>query len=139
VLIPCDSPELPSVFAAELAGGSQAQFDALESPEFEGFKKSLESFVNRIDSARPAEALSLSDAFTELSDQYQELRPEGEDRLKRAEFVRLVANVAGSRAADSTRWSGILDRVIVAHRAILGNVNFGYLADWLFTGESEVQ
>ena len=134
VLIPCDSPELPKGFAGELAGGSLMFHEALSSPEFADFLAAMERFVERFEAASQTEAIALADAFLDLADQFVALRADGEDRLKRAEFVRLFANVAGSRAAGSARWSGILDRSIVMHRTLLGNVNAAYLADWLFTG-----
>jgi hypothetical protein len=139
VLIPCDAPELPEGFAQQLSGGSPTAHELLKSEPFEDFLREMESFAKRVESANPAEAIALGDRFLELADTYSDLRGEGEERLRRAEFVRLFANLAGARAHVSTRWRGLLDRCIVAHRSIVGNVNAGYLADWLFAAESEVQ
>ena len=96
-------------------------------------------YAAQIETSRNTQALALSDRLLELMDAYCDLRGEAEDRLKRAEFVRLFANLAGSRSALSQRWQGMLDRSILMHRAIVGNVNAVYLADWLFAAESEVQ
>ena len=134
VLIPCDSPELPEGFASELAGGSSAVYDALTTPDFADFLADMERFVERSERSSRPEAIALADAFMDLAERYVALATGGEERLRRAEFVRLFANIAGKRAAASSKWSDILDRVIVVHRTLLGNVNAGYLADWLFAG-----
>lgn len=139
VLIPCDSPALPAGFAAELSGGSPIVYEALAGEDCAGFALEMEKLADRVERARPAEAISLSEDFLELAERYTQLRGESEERLRRAEFVRLFANVAGSRSAASQCWRGLLDRSIVAHRSLLGNVNATYLADWLFTSVSEVQ
>lgn len=139
VLIPCDAPMLPAGFANELSGGSPTVFELLRSEPFADFLREIEAFTERVQDSKPAESIALGDRFQELAENYSDLRGEGEERLKKAEFVRLFANVAGARAASSARWRGLLDRCIVAHRAIVGNVNAGYIADWLFAAESEVQ
>lgn len=134
VLIPCGSDELPAGFAAELSGGSSEVFGRIESAEISAFKGDLEAFAARCERANRVEALSLADTFVELAGAWSDLgeKESGEDRLRKAEFVRMFANVAGARAAGSARWQGLLDRAIVGHRALLGNVNTAYLADWLF-------
>jgi hypothetical protein len=139
VLIPCDAPDLPPGFSREVTGGSPSMHELLTSEPFGQFKSDFEKYAAQIESSRNTQALALSDRLLELMDAYCDLRGEAEDRLKRAEFVRLFANLAGSRSALSQRWQGLLDRSILMHRAIVGNVNAGYLADWLFAAESEVQ
>ncbi|MDQ2985769.1 MAG: hypothetical protein M3R13_03480 [Armatimonadota bacterium] len=134
VLIPCGSEALPPGFAAELSGGSSEVFGRMDSAALSGFRGDLETFTARCEGAQRVEALSLADTFVELAGEWSDLREResGEDRLRKAEFVRMFANVAGARAAHSVRWHGLLDRAIVVHRALLGNVNAAYLADWLF-------
>jgi len=133
VLVPCAFDRLPDGFASLCAGGSAEAYERLTSTEFIEFVSEFEAFVDRCDLARRAEALSLAETFLELAANYVALREgSGEERQRRAEFVRLFANVAGARAADRTRWHGLLERSILAHRALLGNVNAAYLADWMF-------
>lgn len=133
VLLPCGSEELPDGFASVLAGGSREAYDRLTSEEFVEFLTNVEALAARCDTARRAEALSISDRFLDLAAAYVALR-DGEERQLRAEFVRLFANIAASRAAGSARWRGLLERLVLAHRALLGNVNAAYLADWVFAG-----
>lgn len=128
LLIPCDASEPPGGFASVAAGGSQASLDVLESS---GLVADFEAFADRCAAASRTEGLSLSDQFQELMARYVDVRGR-EDRLSRGEFVRMFANVAGSRAAGSPRWRLLVDRALTVHRAILGNVNAPYLADWLF-------
>ena len=133
LLIPCESAANGVGFTAELAGGSPMVLEALESDDFAGLVSEMEALAARIEQASVAEGVSIADELLELSGRYGELRGEGEERLRRAEFFRLFANLASSRAAGSARWRTLLDHAIVAHRAILGNVNPTYLADWMFT------
>jgi hypothetical protein len=109
--------------------------EALESPEYAEFAAAMHGLADRFERAPLAEAVAIADEALELSARYSELRGEGEERLRKAESFRLLANLAGSRAAGSPKWRGLLDRAIVAHRAILGNVNATYLADWMFTSQ----
>jgi hypothetical protein len=137
LLIPCESEPMGFGFLAELAGGSPAMLDILGSADFSGFISRLEALAVRIDGASLAEGVSIADEFLELSGLYTELRDEGEERLRRADFFRLFANLAGTRAGASTKWRELLDHAIVAHRAVSGNVNPTYLADWMFTAEGQ--
>jgi len=133
VLVPCGSDSLPAGFAAICSGGGTEVYEKLSAAEFSDFMTGFEAFVDKCEVARRTEALALADEFLDLSATYVALREgPGEERQKRAEFVRLFANVAGSRCADRPRWRGFLERTILLHRALLGNVNTAYLADWLF-------
>jgi hypothetical protein len=135
VLVPCGSESLPEGFAAACSGGSAEVYERLSAAEFSEFLHAFEVFVANCDRARRTEALALADEFLELSAAYVGLRDgPGEERQKRAEFIRLFANVTGTRASENPRWRGLLERSILVHRALLGNVNAAYLADWLFAG-----
>lgn len=133
LLIPCGSEELPPGFAATLAGGSRVTYERLSSEEFSEFVGRVEALADRCGGATRAEALSISEEFLSLASDYVALRP-GEERQRRAEFVRLFANVAAARADTSDAWRSRLERLVLAHRALLGNVNAAYLADWVFAG-----
>lgn len=133
VLVPCGSESLPTGFAATCAAGSGEVHERLSAAEFSEFIAGFEAFVDKCEVSRRTEALALADEFLDLSATYVALREgPGEERQKRAEFVRLFANVAGARAAERPRWRGLLERSILAHRSLLGNVNAAYLVDWLF-------
>jgi DNA polymerase III delta prime subunit len=132
LMIPCESDDLPPGVAADAAGGNRLVFDRLSSDDLRPLVIALDEFVERVSNASRTESIAVADEFANLTDRYVDLVDEGEERLRRAEFMRIFANLAGRRAGDSEKWQGLLDRSILAHRAILGNVNSAYLVDWMF-------
>lgn len=131
VLLPCDFGPSEDSFLHTIAGGAPELMSKLASPRFEAFVGSLEIWLGKWLSRNRTEALKISEEFQELVLEYKAASESDEDRLIRAEVVKLLANWLASKA-HSRNVGAMLESVIQMHRAVLGNVNFGYLCDSFF-------
>ena len=136
MLLPCDFGEPSSGLASLLSGGAPELAADLSQPEMAEWLESMEIWLRDLPSRRRTQALKVSEEFQELAALYKSAignEDKEAERLVRAEFVRLFANwLASSGLSGEQNWALCLESTIEMHRAVLGNVNFGYLADSLF-------
>jgi hypothetical protein len=113
-----------------LTGGAPDAVARLSEARFADFFASFGTWLSSLENSSRGEALRISEEFQELAEQLRVASGEEmEPRFARAELVKMYSNWLASlgRAAElaSTLWM---------HRAVLGNANFGYVADAHFTG-----
>jgi hypothetical protein len=130
LIIHCDYGEAEDGLVSVLTGGAPDAVARLSEARFADFLASFGTWLSSLENSSRGEALRISEEFQELAEQLRVASGEEmEPRFARAELVKMYSNWLASlgRAAElaSTLWM---------HRAILGNANFGYVADAHFTG-----
>ncbi len=124
LLVPCDFSEAEPGFVSTISGGAPELAAKLSEPGQAPFLEQFEAWLSALLGRRREEALKVSEEFQELADLY---RDDDDSRLARAEVVKLFANWLAANAR-----SDMLRGALEMHRAVLGNVNVGYLSDSFF-------
>ncbi len=136
LLLPCDFGEVAGGFASHISGGAPELSARLSQPEMADWLDAMEVWLRELPARRRTQALKVSEEFQELAAAYKSAigsEDKEEERLVRAEFVRLFANwLAAANPGGNHNWTLCLESAIEMHRAVLGNVNFAYLTDSLF-------
>ncbi|MCH8275023.1 MAG: hypothetical protein IH851_09555, partial [Armatimonadetes bacterium] len=139
LLIPCDFDQTGDANdpAAVLSGGAPEIVRRLEAPELHDFASEFTAWIDALPSRPRAEALKASEEFQDFFERYLETLPDERAKLRRAahaEFLSLFANaLAGGLRRGRMEVVSMLGRAVEMHGAVQGNVNFGYLADSLFS------
>ncbi|MGI8922900.1 MAG: hypothetical protein ACR2HJ_02475 [Fimbriimonadales bacterium] len=124
LLVPCDFAEAELGFLSTISGGAAELAAKLSQLRLAPFLEQFEGWLSALPGRKRIEALKVSEEFQELADLYRE---DDDSRFARAEVVKLFANWLAANAR-----SDILHGALEMHRAVLGNVNFGYLCDSFF-------